>query len=964
MIIDNRKTSLLANTQLPEFVRDNPDYDNFKLFIKAYYEWMETANVANSSSTTANSHSQGVTYASKNILKYSDVDATIDDFQDYFVNDFLQNFPADSLVDKSKAVKIAKELYQSKGTISSYKFLFKVLFNSEFEVFNTKDAVLKPSDGIWYVAKSLKLLTVDPLFREIDNYRVFGEDSKSLATIEKTVLAGNKTEVFISNIERVFQSGEFVKIIDKNNQFVNGLDGNPLRAKVVGQISQVSINPVYRGLLYEPGDPVIVYNGLSDDNGVGATAEVGETTSGSITKIGVVNGGYGYTFPPNSVINVKYNNSGARGAKAEIATLDPDYRKEALVTLVANNVIGTANNVHLDAANYTFLTNHPTANSNWRIVDALTYSSYLTRPISSVVVTNGGGGISKVPTISATSMYYNLYAEDPSSDISKMGILAPIQITSAGQGYVANDVIVFSGGKGFGAYANVRTVDANGAITNVSYVYSQTEIYPLGGMGYSSTDIPTATVISSNTQASGASVYVPGILGSGAEFSVDVDRAGSITTINLIDPGEDYISTPNVSIKVQDIVVSNVSLLHYPRKGDVVYQGTDANNYTYKATVNSASVLQRYSNPQQSLYELRVFEYNSNPDPTQPLKIDRIDTSINMLMANTQWDESYNKYGYKNYGDGSARGIAKFLNGLSISQGQYLNAQGQPSSYSVLQNENYNNYTYQITVSKEIAKYKTILMNLLHPSGTKVIGRLSDRIESTFNLNAQKALYSGRSFSAEVGGIGAYGATATIRTNYSNKSNNIVQFRNVSGANIANIIFAGTTYLELTTNDGDKVKSLVKNVNHNNNTVTLESNTWLTFSNVAHVMGNTGSNEINITYFTGRFDVVNGGVYSNTAHPLIDIVHEGDTIMLADSVERVVDYVDYTTGNGIIYLTQNLDADFDSLIDVRRNFIANSTAIMDGIRIFGPVGTTYIPELTTQSGMTLITQDGKVILLG
>lgn len=961
MIIDNRKTSLLANTQLPEFVRDNPDYDNFKLFIKAYYEWMETANVANSSSTTATSHSQGVTYASKNILKYSDVDATIDDFQDYFINDFLQNFPADSLVDKNKAVKIAKQLYLSKGTISSYKFLFKILFNSEFEVFNTKDAVLKPSDGIWYVAKSLKLLTVDPLFREIDNYRVFGEDSKSLATIEKTVLAGNKTEVFISNIERIFKSGEFVKIIDKNNQFVNGLDGNPLRAKIVGQISQVNINPVYRGLLYETGDPVIVYNGLSDDNGIGAIAEVGETTTGSITKIGVINGGYGYTFPPNSLINIKYNNTGARGAKAEIATLDPDYRKEAMVSLVANNVIGVANDVHINAANYTFLANHPTANSNWRIVDALTYSSYLTRPISSVLVTNGGGGISKIPTISASALYYNLYASEPSSDIAKMGILAPIQITNSGHGYRANDVIVFSGGKGMGAYANVRTVDANGAITNVSYVYSQTQIYPLGGMNYDITDLPSVTVNSSNVQASGASLYVPGILGKGAEFSVDVDRAGSITTINLINPGEDYIATPNVSIKVQDIVVSNVSLLNYPRRGDVVYQGTDANNYTYRATVNSASVLQRYNNPSQSLYELRVFEYNSNPDPTQPLKIDR---NINLNMANTQWNETYNKYGYKNYGDGSARGSAKFLDGLSINQGQYLNAQGQPSSYSVLQDEVYNNFTYQITVSKEIAKYKTILMNLLHPLGTKVIGRLSDRIETSFNFNSQQALYSGRSLSASVGGIGAHGATATIKTDYTNKSNNIVKFNNLSGANIAQIIFADSTYLELTTDGGDKVKSLVKNVNHINNTVSLESNTWLTFSNVAHVMGNTGSNEINITYFTGRFDVVNGGVYSNTAHPLIDIVHEGDTIMLADSVERVVDYVDYYTGNGIIYLTQNLDADFDSLIDVRRNFVANSTSSFDGIRIFGPVGTTYIPELTTQSGMSLITEDGKVILLG
>jgi hypothetical protein len=241
---------------------------------------------------------------------------------------------------------------------------------------------------------------------------------------------------------------------------------------------------------------------------------------------------------------------------------------------------------------------------------------------------------------------------------------------------------------------------------------------------------------------------------------------------------------------------------------------------------------------------------------------------------------------------------------------------------------------------------------------------MSDRIETKFSFNTQEALYGGRSFSSDMGGIGTYGATATIKTDYTNKSNNIVKFKNLAGANISEIIFAGTTYLELTTDNGDKVKSLVKNVNHINDTVTLESNTWLTFSNVAHVTGNTGTNQINITYFTGRFDIVNGGGYSNTSYPLMDIVREGDTIMMADSVERVVDYVDYYTGNGTIYLTQNLNANFDSLLDVRRNFIANSTAVLDGIRIFGPVGTTYIPELTTESGITLLTEDGKVILLG
>ena len=119
--------------------------------------------------------------------------------------------------------------------------------------------------------------------------------------------------------------------------------------------------------------------------------------------------------------------------------------------------------------------------------------------------------------------------------------------------------------------------------------------------------------------------------------------------------------------------------------------------------------------PSQSLYNLRVFNYNSNPDTTKTLNIDH---GIYMKMANTQYNSTYNQYGYKNYGDGTAKANAKFLNGLVVSQGQYLNSQGQPSSFTVLQNQQYNNYTYELTVSKEIEKYRSVLLNI-QPQQTK-----------------------------------------------------------------------------------------------------------------------------------------------------------------------------------------------------------------------------------------------------
>ena len=87
----------------------------------------------------------------------------------------------------------------------------------------------------------MKLSTSDERFLNISNYKIFGETTKTIATIETSVLAGNKIEVFISNIERLFQSGEYVRVVDSKNADVL-FDGQPLRAKIVSQINQIKIN--------------------------------------------------------------------------------------------------------------------------------------------------------------------------------------------------------------------------------------------------------------------------------------------------------------------------------------------------------------------------------------------------------------------------------------------------------------------------------------------------------------------------------------------------------------------------------------------------------------------------------------------------------------------------------------------------------------------------------------------------
>jgi hypothetical protein len=947
MIPNNHKTSILIPEELPGFIRDNESYQNFTLFLQAYYEWLEENN--------------NVSDRAQNILNYTDIDKTTNEFLQYFINDFLPYFPDDALIDKRRAVKIAKQLYQAKGTPASYKFLFKILYNSDFDIFYTKDFVLRASDGSWTTFKTVRLSTLDSNFLNIKNYRLFGEESKSFATIENSIRSGTKTEVFLSDIERLFTSGEFVRVVDNNNKdvyFLNGvaveknINGNYpagaeiLRAKIVGQISQIRIDSNNRGLFYVPGDPVIVYGGLSANTGNGATAEVGTTTTGSIQRINVLTGGFGYQENPNTIINI----TNASLATAIVGSVDADPTKTANVSFVTGNTIGIAATTQIGNTQYSFFINNPTANANTRLINALSFIAFSTYPISSVFVTNGGGGISQTPQVSALERYAT---NSGFSDLSNLGILGPIQIANAGKGYVANDIIVITGGSGYGAYANVTSVSANGAITSVRYVHRSNVVnYPLGGLGYRNDSLPTLNVISSNVLASNASLFVPMILGTGATFSTVTNRAGSISTINILNAGEDYIESPNVSLRVMDILTSNASLLTLPQRLDICYQGSNPNTATFSSLVDSIDLVVRDNNPLNSLYSLRVFEYTSTPNPNLPLKFETAPSFVMANVAYTDSNYSFDSNGLKIYGDGRALATASFLNGLNISQGQYIDSRGQPSGYSVLESDNYNNFTYKITVQKEIAKYRDILLNLLHPTGLKLLGRYALSSNSAFDLQSQSAVYQGEPLQFYTN---YPPSNVTMVGSFINKSNNIIRFNNLAGAELNNFIFSNSI-IEITTQNGLNVRSSIASVDNVANTVTLNTWTWLTFSNVATIQANANSNLINILTITDAYDIINNGYYSNTRNKLEDIVFSGDKILVANNTEKVVQSVNYATG--VITLTSNLTTNARSLMAVNRSINSGNVVI------YGPRGIQYFPQLATEDGRTLTTEDDLTLLLG
>jgi hypothetical protein len=194
--------------QFPSFMKE--DYKKLILFIKAYYEWLEQPNNSG--------------YILQNLNTIKDIDSNGEEFFEHFKNTYLESFP-DILIansngefpNKTTLLKKIRDFYGNKGTENSYKFLFRLLYNSELEIYTPKEDILKVSAGEWYEPKSIKTTSSSgqSIFSasrgEIVQYETDSSDviaaSAFIDSIVQYVEAGALiTEFFITNISSCFQS--------------------------------------------------------------------------------------------------------------------------------------------------------------------------------------------------------------------------------------------------------------------------------------------------------------------------------------------------------------------------------------------------------------------------------------------------------------------------------------------------------------------------------------------------------------------------------------------------------------------------------------------------------------------------------------------------------------------------------------------------------------------------------------
>lgn len=273
MEIDKYISELVAH-QFPAFYQE--DGEMFITFVKAYYEWMEQSGY------TIN--------ASKSLLEYRDIDATVDQFLSNFKDEFLNKFPAITAANQRFMVKHIKDFYQSKGSNRGMQLLFRLLFDDDIEIYSPGKDILRASDGVWKIPRYLEV-EHNSRSKTYINQSITGSKSGATAFVESVhTKVVNQRLIDVINISSLKGNFLYEELVTNDGDLFNA-------PKVIGSLTAINITD--GGANNAIGDIFDVY---TSTNGKYGKARVTAVTDGTgRVNFTLVDGGTGYTTASDQV---------------------------------------------------------------------------------------------------------------------------------------------------------------------------------------------------------------------------------------------------------------------------------------------------------------------------------------------------------------------------------------------------------------------------------------------------------------------------------------------------------------------------------------------------------------------------------------------------------------------------------------------------------------------------------------
>jgi hypothetical protein len=682
--------SNFIKNQFPLFY--NEEGPDFILFVKAYYEWMETEG-------------QPILEARK-IFDYRDIDTTLEVFLEYFQKKYLYGIPFKIIANKRFLLKHILDVYRSKGNIQCYRLLFKLIYNDDIEVYLPGTDVLRVSDGIWVEPKYLEVSDSELVSTYVGK-TVIGASSRTIGTVESVVKENFNNDiitiVYLSNITPKggnFNVGE--RLLDYNSQTTfESLTNSPVvygslesldilnggQNFKLGQVLKIARNDTTTGDLLTFGvDGLLKVTGL----GVG---------SGTLL-FDILSGGFGYTN--TSQVFVYKNSANGSGASFDLNVLTSTKNIIYNTDIICDYLSKT-----LDSTTYGFPAN-TSANLTSNIGTTFAFTS------------NTFGTIFSLTNIDTGDLYdaaANVFVRSVMTSNVLTGALtyntAANTITGAGtlftNFFVNNDVI----------YIQSDSLDVSTKEYQViKQVNSDTTITLYGP--------PTRNTVAGIFRA--APVILPSQF---ALYESTMYRADG--TIN--GKNEFILAAPNYG---EDSVAQAVVL----NSGKGYYQNELVTAYLYGSVSNTVNIIgggTNYSNG-----DLVIFAGGGNPGTYANAVVNTDSngtiTNITVLDVGSGYNEqpavrvrSANGSGavltveLKEFNTLSEVTGRVVQNGLGIGRGYWETTRGFLDSDKYIQDSYYyQDYSYEIRVSETLNKYKNILYNTFHVSGTELFGKYLD----------------------------------------------------------------------------------------------------------------------------------------------------------------------------------------------------------------------------------------------
>ena len=708
--------------------------------------------------------------ANNRLLDYSDIDQTLETFLSYFQKDFIPSLDLKDTQNPRLTLKNIGSLYKQKGTADSVKFLMRLLYGEDAEIKYPIDETAFASESGYNEERRLSItMNLGATPKPTDKIVQYNDNDPTLidaeAIVENAYITDADEREYSLSISLTHR-GEFVKnkiatLIDRDG--VTNYQGTI--KGIVASIDSDNGSIYFRnednngdlltedgdgllmettsiGSMYELQDVIDFNGGKLDTDTLTAKSNVTGVTRGPVEKIYIETGGQ--TYSPGDIVVFDNESSGGNGAEAIIgATGDELILEDALafeqyeITATANQTVfgGISNGAAVrDDHNKPIAINRFHGTLEVHIDGVVQNQDHYTIANDGITFTTNpnlsGGERVEIFTDKSRLLYedgnevlLNGYQNSPSgSIISTDQRLRRVQITNPGVGY-EKVPSVFPGGylyfDDISGYQVNETV--TGGTSNATSVIlrleperrrlvvkrssSDTGIYQAG---------ETITGSNSNTAKALNSEKVSH--GTGAKIYAWSSKIGGIEKLTISDQGNRFDA---------DAILDETTSFH--NMLITTPSGTLNKGVTITGSVSNATAdVQSFDNIR------NILKYkNLNGMFIEDEKVTFESSDSFEILKNDPY---------------TARGKVA---GEGLLNDGFLSDKGQISSKTtnIQDSKLYQSHSYIIKVGESINKYRSIVKDLVHPSGHIFFGEvavksqiLSSGFDGRFDVNEENRM--------------------------------------------------------------------------------------------------------------------------------------------------------------------------------------------------------------------------------